>query len=66
MASSGLVPRQRKPQLRDQDWEPWKDFVYTKYIVNDMVLDDVVTELQRQRLDAKYVSDLFFKFGLSC
>lgn len=55
MASLELVPRQRKPQLRDSDWEPLKDLVYTKYIVDDLELDEVLTELQREGLDAKYV-----------
>ena len=53
MASLERVPRQRKAQLRDRDWEPWKDLVYTMYIVNDMELDDVVAELQDQGLAAK-------------
>jgi hypothetical protein len=52
MESLQLVPRQKKPQLRDKDWEPLKDLVYTKYIVNGMELDQVVAELQRHGLDA--------------
>lgn len=57
MASLELVPRRKKAQLRDSDWEPLKDLVYTQYIVNDMELDEVLAELQRQGLDAKYVSN---------
>ena len=60
MASLELVPRQKKTRLRDRDWEPWKDLVYTKYIVNDMELDEVLAELQHRGLDAKYVVDLLF------
>ncbi|KAH6842396.1 hypothetical protein B0I37DRAFT_196622 [Chaetomium sp. MPI-CAGE-AT-0009] len=52
MASLELVSRQKKPQLRDTDWEPWKDLVYTKYIVHGMELEDVLSELQRRGLDA--------------
>jgi len=60
MAALELVPRQRKPQLRDRDWEPLKDLVYTKYIVDDLELDEVLAELQREGFDAKYVLNPLF------
>ncbi|KAK3291965.1 uncharacterized protein B0H64DRAFT_468823 [Chaetomium fimeti] len=51
MTSLELTPRLKKRQLRDGDWEPLKDLVYTMYIVNGMELDEVLVELQRQGLD---------------
>jgi hypothetical protein len=68
MASPGpeLARRQKKHQLRDSDWEPWKDLVYTKYIVNDMELNDVVAELDRGGLVVKYVVDPLSMFRLLC
>ncbi|KAH6649365.1 hypothetical protein F5144DRAFT_3859 [Chaetomium tenue] len=51
MASLELVPRQKKAQLGDRDWEPWKDLVYTMYLVDGVELEEVVAELRRQGLD---------------
>ncbi|KAK4165563.1 ankyrin repeat-containing domain protein, partial [Cladorrhinum sp. PSN259] len=49
MASSApeLAPQQKK-QLRDKDWEPWKDLVYTKFIVKNKDVDAVVAELDKK------------------
>lgn len=49
-----LVSRPKKPQLKDRDWEPWKDFVYVEYLVKNRELDEVVAELQSYNLNVKY------------
>jgi hypothetical protein len=66
MDSPQLVPRQKKTQLRDRDWEPFKDLVYTKYIVNGVELDEVVAVLQSHGLDAKYVVNLVRLWSSLC
>ena len=56
MASLVLLPRRKKAQLKDQDWEPWKDFVYVEYLVKNRELEEVVHELRRGGLDVTCVS----------